>query len=445
MKYLDYSGLTYLVQKIKTYVDDHAGGGTSGDYLPLSGGTLTGNLHLNDVYARLYDTSGAYTTYLRKDEFTMSERGTGSVELTPTSLSITATTQVPSIQIDNDLTTVRLSDEGVSVTCKNAENSEYIYVEVTDGSKGVHMTSNGIVHSDHQDDNGYVFAANGTLRDITGVGSIENIVSVNIPTSTIPSHTASGNDFTTCQGTPYYRNYIVMSKVGTIEVNGKSYDRYVLGYRNVDTTTVANMFDCVTKSKYDSYFTSSQLQDFYNDCLQTVNNTTGEHVAPKAGLICKWNNVYLVGKTGDFPCFVACEDLGSAVMISQVALYEYQQILSKNYIEQATQYYYGADYELNKAVDSAFFNAVFDTSSMGSYVDSGKILEVDKKYNFYRVRFYVGDTEAQTMIIKANGNIVTACPTHQVGGKWIAGLDVLIPYNATTGLPNPDYKYQVTL
>lgn len=336
MKYLDYSGLTYLVQKIKTYVDDHAGSGTSGNYLPLSGGTLTGNLHLNDVYARLYDTSGTCTTYLRKDEFTMSERGTGSVELTPTSLSITATTQVPSIQIDNDLTTVRLSDEGVSVTCKNAENSEYISVEVTDGSTGVHMTSNGIVHSDHQDDNGYVFAANGTLRDITGVGSIENIVSVNIPTSTIPSHTASGNDFTTCQGTPYYRNYIVMSKVGTIEVNGKSYDRYVLGYRNVDTTTVANMFDCVTKSKYDSYFTSASLKSFYNDCLQTVNNATGEHVAPKAGLICKWNNVYLVGKTGDFPCFVACEDLGSAVMISQVALYEYQQIVSKNYIEQAT-------------------------------------------------------------------------------------------------------------
>ena len=445
MKYLDYSGLTYLVQKIKAYVDDHAGGGTSGNYLPLSGGTLTGNLHLNDVYARLYDTSGSYTTYLRKNELTMNERGTGSVELKPTSLSIKTTSQVPSIQLDNDTATVRLSDQGVSVTCKDAENAEYIYVEVTDGSKGVHMTCNGIVNSEYQDNNGYVFATDGTVRDMTGVGSIENIVSVNIPTSTIPSHTASGNDFTTCQGTPYARNYIVMSKVGTIQVNGKSYDRYVLGYKNADSPTVANMFDCVTKSKYDSYFTSASLKSFYNDCLQTTNNITGEHVTPKAGLICKWNNIYLVGKTGDFPCFVACEDLGSAVMISQAALYEYQQILNKNYIAQATQYYYGADYEINKTTDSAFFNAVFDTTSLGSYVDSGKILEVDKKYNFYRVRFYVGDTEAQTMIIKVNGNIATACPTHQVGEKWLAGLDVVIPYDATTGLPNPDYKYEVTL
>ena len=128
MKYLDYSGLTYLVQKIKAYVDDHAGGGTSGNYLPLSGGTLTGNLHLNDVYARLYDTSGSYTTYLRKNELTMNARGTGSVELTPTSLSIETTTQNPSIQIDNNNGTVRLSDQGVDVTCKNAENVDYIYV-----------------------------------------------------------------------------------------------------------------------------------------------------------------------------------------------------------------------------------------------------------------------------------------------------------------------------
>lgn len=445
MKYLDYSGLTYLVQKIKAYVDDHAGSGTSGNYLPLSGGTLTGNLHLNNVYARIYDTSGTYTTYLRNNEFTMNARGTGSVELKPTSLSIETTTQTPSIQVDNDNTTVRLSDEGVGVTCKNNENTDYVYVEVTNGSTSVHMTSEGLVHSDHQSDNGYVFAANGTLRDITGVGSIENIVSVNISTSTIPSYTASGNDFTTCQGTPYASNYIVMSKLGTIEVNGKSYDRYVLGYKGTSTSTVSNLFDCVTKSKYDTYFTSGSLQTFYDDCLQTVNNITGEHVAPKAGLICKWNNVYLVGKTGDFPCFVACKDLGSAIMISQTALYEYQQILNKNYIGQATQYYYGADYELSKSVDSAFFNAVFDTTSLTSYVDSGKILEVDKKYNFYRVRFYVGDTEAQSMIIKVGGNVVTACPTHQVGGKWLAGLDVVIPYDPTTGLPDPDYKYQVTL
>lgn len=445
MKYLDYNGLTYLVQKIKTYVDDHAGSGTSGNYLPLSGGTLTGNLHLNNVYARIYDTSGTYTTYLRNNEFTMNARGTGSVELTPTSLSIETTTQTPSIQVDNDNTTVRLSDEGVGVTCKNNENTDYVYVEVTNGSTSVHMTSEGLVHSDHQSDNGYVFAANGTLRDITGVGSIENIVSVNISTSTIPSYTASGNDFTTCQGTPYASNYIVMSKLGTIEVNGKSYDRYVLGYKGTSTSTVSNLFDCVTKSKYDTYFTSGSLQTFYDDCLQTVNNITGEHVAPKAGLICKWNNVYLVGKTGDFPCFVACKDLGSAIMISQTALYEYQQILNKNYIGQATQYYYGADYELSKSVDSAFFNAVFDTTSLTSYVDSGKILEVDKKYNFYRVRFYVGDTEAQSMIIKVGGNVVTACPTHQVGEKWLAGLDVVIPYDPTTGLPDPDYKYQVTL
>lgn len=445
MKYLDYNGLTYLVQKIKTYVDGHAGGGTSGNYLPLSGGTLTGNLHLNDVYARLYDTSGTYTTYLRKNELTMNERGVGSVELTPTSLSIETTTQVPSIQVDSDIATVRLSDQGVNVTCKSAENVDYINVEVTDGSSSVQMNSNGIVHSDYQDNNGYVFATDGTVRDMTGVGSIENIVSVNIPTSTIPAHTASGQDFTTCQGTPYTKNYIVMSKVGTIEVNGKSYDRYVLGYKGASASNVSNMFDCVTKSKYDEYFTSATLKTFYNDCLQTVNNITGEHVAPKAGLICKWNNVYLVGKTGDFPCFVACEDLGSAVMISQAALYEYQQILNKNYIAQATQYYYGADYEINKTTDSAFFNAVFDTTSLTSYVDSGKILEVDKKYNFYRVRFYVGDTEAQTMIIKVGGNSVTSCPTHQVGEKWIAGLDVVIPYDATTGLPNPDYKYQVTL
>lgn len=336
MKYLDYSGLTYLVQKIKAYVDDHAGGGTSGNYLPLSGGTLTGNLHLNDAFARLYDASGTYTTYLRKNELTMNERGTGSVELKPTSLSIKTTSQVPSIQLDNDTATVRLSDQGVSVTCKSEENFDYIYVEVTDGSKGVHMTSKGIVNSEYQDNNGYVFATNGTVRDMTGVGSIENIVSVNISTSTIPSYTASGQDFMTCQGTPYTRNYIVMSKVGTIEVNGKTYDRYVLGYKNADSSNVANMFDCVTKSKYDEYFTSASLKSFYNDCLQTVNNITGEHVTPKAGLICKWNNIYLVGKTGDSPCFVACEDLGSAVMISQAALYEYQQILNKNYIAQAT-------------------------------------------------------------------------------------------------------------
>lgn len=44
--YLDKTGLGILWAKIKAYVDSHSGG-ISGDYLPLTGGDLSGNLRLN--------------------------------------------------------------------------------------------------------------------------------------------------------------------------------------------------------------------------------------------------------------------------------------------------------------------------------------------------------------------------------------------------------------